>query len=100
MSRPLKVYGWIDTANAEEREALDILGFGTVQVRAVIATTSLAATARLAGYSRPSQMFNLCETGNTREIEKAMTESGTVFLTRLQGLVDDPWFRRIPGGAR
>lgn len=53
------------------------------QTREIVAAHSMAEAARLSGYKRPSQMFNLCETGNEREIAQAMSSPGTVFWCRI-----------------
>jgi hypothetical protein len=62
----LKVYGWSSFR-------------GRTQSREVVAAHSLAEVARLAGYKRPSQMFQLTATGNGPEIAQAMQEVGVVF---------------------
>lgn len=70
--RPLRVYGWTGTDYR--------LRTTHNQSRCIVAAHSKAEAARLAGYDRPSQMFNLCETGNDREIAEAVQESGVVIV--------------------
>jgi hypothetical protein len=64
--RPLQVYGWISFR-------------GRTQAREIVAARSQAEVARLAGVSRPGQLFNLSDTGNAPEIAQAMAEPGAVF---------------------
>ncbi len=92
--RKLKVYGWLAVVEPGEAE---ILGLPShyVQVRAVVAATSRASAARLAGYDRPMQMFNLCETGNTEEIEAAMSDVGAVFVHPDYGPTQGLFHKRI-----
>lgn len=71
MAGKLKVYGW----SAFRREAAG----PHHQTREIVAAASKAAAARAAGYKRPAQMNNLCETGNAQEIEIATAQPGTVF---------------------
>lgn len=71
----IKVYGW----QSFRRECPTI----GRQTREIVAARSKKEAARLAGYARPSQMFNLCETGNPKEIEVAMSEPGAVFWEPL-----------------
>ncbi len=49
------------------------------QTQEVVAARSKAEAASLAGFDRPSQMFNLGETGNTTQIAVAMQSPGTVY---------------------
>ena len=62
----LQVYGWVSFR-------------GRTQSREVVAAHSLAEVARLAGYKRPSQLFNLSPTGNGPETAAAMSEPGVIF---------------------
>ena len=66
----LKIYGWQSQRSSD-------------QTREIVAAPSRAAAARLAGYQRPDQMFNLGETGNSQEIEIATSKPGIVFWTSL-----------------
>ena len=60
MTREWKVYGWQGHRK------------GAVQTREIVAARSKAEAARLAGYRRPGEMFNLTTTGNAVEIAVAM----------------------------
>ena len=73
MPRELRVYGWLGF----RRSASGPRSIG--QVRLIVAARSKAEAARIADYDRPSQMFNLGETGNREEIETAMAQPGVVF---------------------
>lgn len=70
-TRKLKVYGW----QSHHR---------TGQVRMIVAAPSQAAVARLAGYKRPSQLFNLSETRNATEREVALSAPGRIFWTTMR----------------
>jgi hypothetical protein len=67
----MKVYGWQSFRNECKGPHH--------QTREIVAARSKAEAARLAGYKHPARMFNLCETGNEREIAVAMTRPGVVF---------------------
>lgn len=58
--RKLKVYRW----QSFRRECPT----NHRQTTEVVAAGSKAEVARLAGFTYPSQLFNLCETGNQLEI--------------------------------
>ena len=62
----LKVYGWVSFR-------------GRTQTREVVAAHSLTEVARLAGYKRPSQLFQISSTGNGPEIAAAMQAPGIIF---------------------
>lgn len=80
MARKLRVYGW-------QGYRYDAPKHG--DTREIVAATSMREAARAAGefYSSgepaPQRLFNLCETGNAREIETAMTEPGVIFWRGL-----------------
>ena len=76
----LKVYGW----NSFRDQAP-----GHSQTREIVATTSKVAAAKLAHFIRPSQMLNLCVTGNKEEIEQALSKPEAVFWRPLDK--DGPW---------
>lgn len=78
MARKLKVYGWIGWRNEAKPMAN-----GSHQTREVMATTSMAVVARALGKKRPSQVFNLCETGNDGECAVALAEPGVIFWRAL-----------------
>lgn len=63
MSKPLKVYGWNESG----------------KWHMIVAATSKTEAARLAGYERPDQMFNLSQTWNEGDIARAIREPGTLF---------------------
>jgi hypothetical protein len=75
MKRRLKVYGWsgyrLEAAGPHR------------QTREIVAAPTMVAAARAAGCVRARQLWNLCETGNKREIETAMAEPGVVFWRAL-----------------
>jgi hypothetical protein len=80
--RKLKVYGWMST----RREAT-----GThQQTREIVATTSMAECARIAGVKGPHALRNLCETGNGVEITVATSQPGVVFW-KSQHPNNDNW---------
>lgn len=80
--RPLKVYGWQD-------RRLEAEGWHK-QTREIVAARSQAEAARLAGYTRPGQMFNLGETRNEQEIATATAQPGVVFWRGLDAYTE-PW---------
>lgn len=78
----MKVFGWQTVIGEVERVRLGDKP-GTVQARAIVAAKSKAAVARIAGVDRPSQLFNLCETGNTFEIGMASLFPGVIFIASM-----------------
>lgn len=77
----VKVYGWHSMRQA-------CTGGG--QTREIVAAKSKAEAARCAGVRYPHELFNLTETGNSKEIETALSRPGVVFWRP----VDDyrgPW---------
>ncbi len=86
--RKLKVYSWqaspVIPANHPIRSESGWASHYT-QVEAIVAARSQAEVARLAGYDRPSQMFNLGETGNDAAIKAATSEPGTLFIKHMGG---------------
>lgn len=83
----LKVYGWEGMRAPLSRN----------QTREIVAARSKAEVARIVGEKYPSNLFNLAETGNEGEIQKAMSEPGTVFWRPLDGERDE-WYRSLSGG--
>lgn len=65
----MKVYGW----QYIRRECQ------THTTREIVAAKSMAEVARIVGVKRPSQLFNLCDTGSEKEIQIAMSKPGVVF---------------------
>lgn len=59
--------------------------------REIVAVTSKKEAALAAGFDKPTQMFNLCETRNPGEITQAMSEPGVVFWRPIDGKGD--WTR-------
>jgi hypothetical protein len=53
------------------------------QTKEVVAARSKTEAARLAGFDRPSQMFNLAEACSDLEIKVAMQSPGTVYWTPI-----------------
>lgn len=83
----LKVYGWITFTPGAP-------GNGG-QVRAVCAAKSAAEVARIAGVRRPSELFNLSDTGNDREIRAATLHPGKILVTPTSARCDH--FRIVDG---
>lgn len=86
--RTLKVYGWIDIPHLDKDHPITKdhrFRAHRCQLRAVIAAHSQAEAAKLTGHDRPSQMFNLCETGNVQEIAVAMAQPGVQFIAPMDG---------------
>lgn len=78
----LKVYGWQSARTAAGLHPDGQEWNNTT--REIMAAASEAAVARAApNVTRPRQLFNLTETGNTREIEVAMSKPGTIFWQPL-----------------
>lgn len=71
----LRVYGWLSfRAQATNNSR---------QTREVCAASSKAEVARLAGKTRHTQLFNLCETANPEEVKVALATPRTVFWQEL-----------------
>jgi len=77
----LKVYGWTGMAP----------GMPHNQARFIVAAHSVAEVLRLTGMTRHQFNQNGCETGNLREVSRAMREPGTVFYRGLDAWRDEPW---------
>lgn len=77
----LKVYGWTATMPEALRVRLGDQHWHC-QCRAVVAARSLTAVGVIVGRSY-RQLFNLCETGNDREIEIALARPGVVFAASI-----------------
>lgn len=84
MPRRLKVYEW----TGHRREA----GGTHQQTQEIVAATSMAEVARLAGAKGPWQLFNLSETGNDAQIATAMAAPGIIFWRDIHGYAQ-PWVR-------
>lgn len=89
MGRKLRVYGW-------KSFRLECTTDQHHQTREIVAAESRAAVARLVGRTRPSYLFNLCETGNADEIATAMARPGVVFW---RGISDRDGTWTATGGA-
>lgn len=85
MPRAIKTYGW--TAMIYDKVLRKRLGMAEhhIQCRAIVATTSMAAVARLVGGVRPRHLYNLCETGNAREKAIAEQNIGQIYVATLNG---------------
>ena len=88
MPRKLRVYGW--TAAFYLPPDHEMLKDPRVrpwhrQQRAIVAATSQKEAARIAGADRPSQLFNLSETGNDIELSVALAEPGVIFVGEATG---------------
>lgn len=84
--RALKVYGWTALLRTAERQQLGLPSH-VIQCRCIIAAESMAEVGRLTK-QRPTNLFNLCETGNAREIEIAMQKPKTFFVAPLTSYRD------------
>ena len=85
MSRgKLKVYSWETPTTQAETKAL---GDEPWQAQAVafVAARSRAEVGRLAGVDRPSQLFNLGETGHSIDCATARARPGVVFIRSMNG---------------
>lgn len=86
MSRQLRVFGW---TGYDSR-----VGGAHSQARHIVAATSMAECARLAGERHPRNLFNLCETGNDYEIREAMKEPGVIFTRSINDYSPKPMLLR------
>jgi hypothetical protein len=73
MPRELKVHAWTSHVDG-------------VQVRKVVAAHSVAEVLRLSDDTRATYAWRGGVTRNTREIEQAMSDPGTVFWTELASI--------------
>jgi len=89
MKRKLKVFGW-----QGRRLECPRAPNGDCSTREIVAAKFASEAARLAGYDRPAQMFNLCETGNAGEIAKALSEPGVIFWGPLDAFGRDREWRK------
>ena len=80
MAREPKTYGWIEQA----REG---------QIRCVVLSPSKVQAARLRGYQRADQLWNLSQTWNEAEIAISRSKPGTIFFVPLsqQYRTSPPW---------
>lgn len=69
-TRKLKTYRWVQMLKGGQYEM-------------IVAAHSKAEVARIAGYDRPDQLWNLGETGNKDDIETATAKPGQIFYARL-----------------
>lgn len=65
----------------------------------IVAATSGAAAARAAGFDRPRQLFNFCETGNDEDIKQAMIAPGTVFWRPIDQIPRERKWTKARGEA-
>lgn len=77
MSRKLKVYGWI-----RSRHDCPPAANGSRQSREIMCAPSMAAVRRACGY-KPSDTWNICETGNDVEVAVASAEPLVLFWSPL-----------------
>jgi len=82
--RGTKVYGWIG-ARPESR----VQGNHHGQTREIMAAASVAEVLRLTGMTRGEFNRSGCETGNSEELEIALSKPRVVFWQPLYG--DDHW---------
>lgn len=88
-----KVFGWLSHA-PKDHPAREHMKSWHSDLRCIVAAKSKAAAARAAGYGRPSQMFNLGETGNEEEIAAASMHP-LVPLCRGLDARGVPWVRYL-----
>lgn len=74
MARKLKVYGWCGY-----RIECKLAPNGSRQTREICAAHSIAEIKRIYGVNP----WNICETGNEKEISIAMSSPGTIFWIPL-----------------
>lgn len=74
----MKTWHWLHTA--PERLAAKPW---IVQADYVVAAPSRAAAARSIGFSDQRQLFNLCETFNAGDVERAAAKPGTAFWRHI-----------------
>jgi len=91
MARKLRVYGWIGFRSECQTNSR--------QTREIVAASSRAAAARIAGARSPRQLFNLSETGNADELATALAEPGAVFWQPLDAY-SATWRRATPPAGR
>jgi len=88
----LKVYRWVEHDGYDLQKQFPEwakTNRHSIQSENIIAAKSKAEAARLAGYKRPSQMWNLGETGNVISCGVALNQPGVVFwqpLSNAHGL--------------
>ncbi len=94
----MKVYGWTAVIDGDE---CALIGDDTWrrQARKFTAARSMAAVARAAGVKRPSQLFNLTETGNALECETALAEPGVIFVLSMNQGSKARAFRSLTQGG-
>ncbi len=76
--KKLKVFGWQGW-----RPECPSAPNGSKQTREVVAAKSKAEVARIAGKEYPGQLFNLGETGNSLELQLALSKPGVIFWTPI-----------------
>jgi len=86
--RKLKVYGW-----QGYRSECHPRPNGSRQTREICAATSQAKVAELAGVKRPYQLFNLCETGNAKELATALREPFQIFWHPLDDYAEQRFIK-------
>ena len=86
----MKVYGWTGRRNPREFQAhFPDAPSWNIQTREFVAAPSKAAVYRITG-GRPSEHFNITETGNKRELEIATANPGVVYWRPLDAYKADP----------
>jgi len=85
MPRKLRVYRWLSLAIRGVKLSQSNLSYVVI-----VAATSKQEVARIIGKDRPSQLWNLTDTGNASEVATAMSKPGTVFY-REDRYHDTPW---------
>ncbi len=76
--KPLKVFGW-QSFRAECPPAPN----GNLQTREIVAARSKAEVIRIADKKYTYELFNLGETGNSLELELALSKPGVIFWTPI-----------------
>lgn len=84
MGKRVKVYGW------HHQRAGAGLGHSK-QTREIMVARSQSEVARALGFTRPNQVFNLCETANAEEILRAREQPGKILYRKIDARLGDPW---------
>ncbi len=74
--KPLKVFSW-------QSFRAECPPNGNLQTREIVAARSKAEVVRIAGKKYTYELFNLGETGNSLELELALSRPGVIFWTPI-----------------
>lgn len=82
----LKVYGWTWMAgHGQEQRVAERTAKHHRQIRVIVAARSMAAAARAFDRDHSPRQLDMCETGNTIELSRALAKPGVVFIAPLDG---------------